>query len=103
VNDNAPGQKTEGAVMNMPGGHVQDSGPRRRNASCRTLRVELYRNTARLHGGRVPQLLDLAGVEARMYDRQHACWTVPVTFADDVITVAEHRQRRFVTVEEVTR
>jgi hypothetical protein len=26
VNDNAPGQKTEGAAMNMPGRHVQDSG-----------------------------------------------------------------------------
>jgi len=36
-----------------------------------------------------------------MYDRQLGCWTVPANRVDDVICVAEYRQRRFVTVEEV--
>lgn len=89
-----------GAVM--AGGHDERTASDRRN-SVKRLHVELHRNTARLHGGRVLPLLDLADIPARMYDRQHGCWTVPIQYADDVICAAEYRQRRFVTVEEVTR
>lgn len=97
---NARPQKETGAVMNMPGGRVQDSAERG-SSSCKTLHVALYRNTARLYGGQVRPLLDLAGVDARVYDRALGCWTVPANRADDVICVAEYGQRRFVTVEEV--
>lgn len=76
-------------------------GQKPSNAGCPTLHVQLHRNTARLYGTRVPQLLDMANVQARQYDRQRGCWTVPITRADDVICIAEYRQRRFVTVEEV--
>jgi hypothetical protein len=94
---NAPGQKTEGAAINMPGGHVQDAGSEGQNApdaGCPTLHVELYRHTARLYGGRIWQLLELAGVEARQYDRGRGCWTVTANRVDDVICFAGYRQRR---------
>jgi hypothetical protein len=38
-----------------------------------------------------------------MYDRAVGCWTIPLHLADDVICVAEYRQRRIVTVAEVDR
>ena len=72
-------------------------------AGCPTLHVELYRHTARLRGARILPLLDEAGVTVRMYDRAVGCWTIPLHLADDVICVAEYRQRRFVTVAEVDR
>ncbi|WP_448613341.1 hypothetical protein [Modestobacter sp. URMC 112] len=100
---NARLQKETGAVV-QPGSWDHGSasqGHKPSAAGCPTLHVELHRNTARLHGARIPQLLDLAGVDARQYDRQGGCWTVPVARADDVICVAEYRQRRFVTVEAV--
>src|SRR4051794_39470339 len=97
---NARPHKETGAVFNMPGGRVQDSAERP-SSSCKVLHVELYRNTARLFGGQVRPLLDLAGVDARMYDRALGCRTVPVNRVDDVICAAEYRQSRFVTVEEV--
>ena len=100
---NARPPKGTGAVWNMPGGYEHGTAPHRLNAGCPTLRVELYRNTARLYGPRILQLLDAAGVDARMYDRALGCWTVPVNRVDDVLCVAEYRQRRFVTVEEVDR
>jgi hypothetical protein len=73
---------------------------RPRDAGCPTLRVELDRHTARLHGRCVLPLLDEAGVTARMYDRRHGCWTVPLTVVSDVIGDAEFRQGRLVTVVE---
>jgi hypothetical protein len=78
-----------------------DSGRASAKGSARRLHVELYRNTARLYGGRVPQLLDLAEISARMYDRSRKCWTVSADRVDDVLVIAEYRERRFVTVEEV--
>lgn len=75
----------------------------RPNAGRPTLRVELYRHTARLRGARILQLLDKAGVEPRMYDRANGCWTILLPRVDDVICVAEYQQRRFVTVAEVDR
>jgi hypothetical protein len=96
-------QKGTGAVV-QPGSwdHGSASEPLKTTAAgCPTLHVELHRNTARLYGARISQLLDQAGVDARQYDRERHCWTVPVTRADDVICIAEYRQRRFVTVEEV--
>lgn len=98
-----PEEVGTGAVMNMPGGHDHGTASHRLNAGCPTLRVELYWNTARLRGGRVLQLLDAAGVTVRMYDRAQGCWTIPLHLVDDVICMAEYRQRRFVTVEEVDR
>jgi hypothetical protein len=92
-----------GAVVNVPGGRDHGTASHRLNAGCPTLRVELYRNTARLYGPRVLQLIDEAGVDARMYDRALGCWTVPANRVDDVICMAEYRQKRFVTVEEVDR
>jgi hypothetical protein len=72
-------------------------------AGCPTLHVKLYRHTARLRGARILPLLDEAGVTVRMYDRVAGCWTTPLHLADDVICVAEYRQRRFLTVAEVDR
>ncbi len=95
-----------GAVMNMPGRQSHGTAPQSNkpsNAGCPTLHVELYRHTARFYGPRVWQLLDLAQVNARQYDRERKCWTVPADQAANVICVAEYRQRRFVTVEEVDR
>jgi hypothetical protein len=103
---NARPQKETGAVMNMPGGQVQITAAPRRSrddASPKRLHVELYRNTARLRGRAVRHLLKLAGVNVCMYDRALGCWTVPVTVVDDVMCVAEYRQRCFVTVEEVAK
>lgn len=103
---NARLQREAGAVVNVPGGHVNGTAPQGQtpeHTSPKRLHVELYRNTARLRGGAVRQLLDLAGVDARMYDRALGCWTVPADRADDVMCVAEYRQRRYVTVEEVAR
>ncbi|MDP9459333.1 MAG: hypothetical protein M3Q22_03460 [Actinomycetota bacterium] len=102
---NAPDQKAEGVAVTMyvPGGHDHGIAAHRLNAGCPTLRVEIYRNTARLYGPRVPLLLDAAGVDARMYDRARGCWTVPANRVDDVLCMAEYRQRRFITVEEVDR
>ena len=74
-----------------------------RDAGCPTLRVEVYRHTARLRGCRVLPLLDETGVTGRMYDRKHGCWTVPLTVASDVIGAAEFRQGRSVTVVEAAR
>ncbi len=90
-----------GTSAMQPGSCSHGTATDRRNAGCQTLRVELYRNTARLRGGRVLQLLDDAGVTVRMYDRAQGCWTIPLHLVDDVICVAEYRQRRFVTVTEV--
>ena len=101
---NARPQKETGAVMIVPGepeNGTASEGQNAPDASCPTLHVEVYRHTARLYGGRIWQLLELAGADARMYDRQLGCWTVPANRVDDVICVAEYRQRRFVTVEEV--
>ncbi|MCW2960262.1 MAG: hypothetical protein JWM90_649 [Thermoleophilia bacterium] len=101
---NARLQKETGAVK-QPGSwdHGTASEPSKGSATgCPSLHVELYRNTARLYGARIPQLLDQAGVDARQYDRERRCWTVSVNRADDVICIAEYRQKRFVTVEEVS-
>jgi hypothetical protein len=73
---------------------------RPRDARSPTLRVELYRHTARLRGCRVLPLLDEAGVTGRKYDRRHGCWTVPLAVVADVIGAAEFRQGRSVTVVE---
>lgn len=103
---NARPQKETGAVVNVPGGHAHSTAtePMQPSAAgCPTLHVELYRNTARLRGARIVPLLDEAGVTARMYDRSQGCWTIPAHLADDVMCIAEWRQRRFVTVEEVDR
>src|SRR5215210_785963 len=94
----------ETGAVEQPGswGHGTASDSQKPSAAgCPTLHVELYRNTARLYGNRIPQLLDQAGVQARQYDRQRRCWTVSATRADDVICMAEYRQKRFVTVAEV--
>ncbi len=101
---NARLQRETGVVVNVPGGHGHTRASRRRkpsSAGCPALHVELYRHTARLHGARILQLLDAAGVTVRMYDRGRQCWAIPIARVDDVICVAEYRQRRFVTVEEV--
>lgn len=79
------------------------SDRRPRDAGCPTLRVELYRHTARLRGCHVLPLLDEAGVTGRMYDRQHGCWMVPLTVTGDVICAAEFGQGRLVAVEEAAR
>jgi hypothetical protein len=73
---------------------------RPRDVGGPTLHIELDRHIARLRGRRVLPLLDEAGVTARMYDRRHGCWTVPLTVAADVIGAAEFRQGRSVTVVE---
>jgi hypothetical protein len=95
-----------GAGVDVPWGRVNGTAPQRRSrddASTSRLHVELYRNTARLRGGAVRQLLDLAGVDVRMYDRALGCWTVAVCRVDDVMCAAEYLQHRFVTVEEVAK
>jgi hypothetical protein len=100
---NARLQKETGAV-DQPGSwdHSTASEPSKGSVTgYPTLHVELYRNTARLYGTRVLQLLDMADVRARQYDRARHCWTIPANRADDVICLAEYRFRRFVTVEEV--
>lgn len=100
---NARPQKETGAVVIVPGGHDNGTAPEGQSATdagCPTLHVELYRNTARLHGARIWQL-DLAGVDARQFDRTRGCWTVAANRVDDVICTAEYRQKRFVTIAEV--
>ncbi|TFV67722.1 hypothetical protein E4P40_24015 [Blastococcus sp. CT_GayMR20] len=80
-------------------------GPRRRRRTTvgLTLRVEVGRRTCWLHGDHVLALLDRAQVDARQYDHSRRCWTISVNRADDVITAAEHLERRIVTVEAVSR
>ncbi len=97
----APGQRGEGRGISVAGG--SNSKSTASNAGGPTLHVELYRHTARLRGALILPLLDQAGVTVRMYDRAVGCWTIPLHLADDVICVAEYRQRRIVTVAEVDR
>ncbi len=97
----APGQRGEGQGISVAGG--SNSKSTASNAGCPTLHIELCQNTARLHGGRILQALDSAGVTVRMYDRAAGRWTIPLQLADDDICVAEYRQQRFVTVREVDR
>jgi hypothetical protein len=76
---------------------------RKRRPRGLTLHVECGRRTAWLRGERVQGLLDRAQITARQWDPQHRCWSISITRADDVITAAEHLERRVVTVEAVER
>ena len=98
-----PPRGTGAVVTSRPASLDTHGTASRRRWSSRELHVELHKNTARLYGGRIVDLLDLAGVQQRQYDRPRRCWTVPLNRADDVITAAQFRQRRHVTVTEVTR
>lgn len=69
----------------------------------RTLHVEVGKHTAWLYGEKTVRLLERAGVVQRQWDWQRRVWMVPVQYADDVITYAEWRERRVVTVEAVDR
>jgi hypothetical protein len=75
----------------------------RRRMPALTLHVEVGKRTAWLHGERIVELLDAAQVERRQWDWQRRLWMVPIDRADDVITYAEWRQRRVVTVEAIDR
>ena len=87
----------------MPGRHSHGSASGRQNASCRTLHAEVGpKRTSWLRGGQVRQLADRAGVPT-MYDRGRRAWAVPTDRLDDVLAVAEHVERRRVTVEAVER
>ncbi len=94
-----PNEVGTGAVM--AGGHGKRTATNPQDRSSKVLRVQVYRNTGRLFGGRVRPLLELAAVETCMYDRALGCWTVPVHLVDNVLVAAEFLQRRSVTVEEV--
>jgi hypothetical protein len=97
----APDPKVRGAVQ-MPGKQLQRTAPRRRWSS-RELHVELYKNSARLYGARIVELLGLAGVHQRQYDTARRRWLVPLNRVNDVATVAQWHQRRRVAVTEATR
>ncbi|SDY84809.1 hypothetical protein SAMN05661080_04797 [Modestobacter sp. DSM 44400] len=101
---NARPQKETGAVLNMPGGHAHGTASRRQNqpdAGCKTLHVEIGpKRTSWCRGGRVRELLARAAVPT-VFDRARRAWAVPTNRVDDVLVVAEHTERRFVTVEEV--
>jgi hypothetical protein len=68
-----------------------------------TLRVEVGRRTAWLYGDDIVGLLERARVDRRQWDWQRRVWMIPIDRADDVISYAEWRQRRIVTVEDVDR
>ncbi|SDN51147.1 hypothetical protein SAMN05660199_00165 [Klenkia soli] len=72
---------------------------------ARSLRVEVGRHTAWLHGEDVRALLAVAQIDGKhkQYDGERECWMVPVDYADQVMTVAEWHQRRLVTQEAVDR
>jgi hypothetical protein len=98
-----PSKVGTGAVMIEPGRQSHGTAPSRQNTSCRSLHVEVGpRHTSWCHGGRVRQLLDRVGVPT-MYDRARRAWAVPTNRLDDVLVVAEHTEKRFVTVEAVAR
>lgn len=80
--------------------------PKRGSAELRTLHVEVGRRTAWLYGrdGRdIFTLLDEVGLEQRQWDWERKAWMVPIQHADDVMAVAEWKQRRVVTCEAVDR
>ncbi|MDP9417224.1 MAG: hypothetical protein M3P48_05185 [Actinomycetota bacterium] len=100
---NAPDQKAEGVAVKQPGSCNHGTAPRRQDASPRTLHVEVGpRYTSWCYGGRIRPLLKRVGVPT-MYDRQRKAWAVPTDRLDDVLVVAEHTEKRFVTVQAVTR
>ncbi len=101
MNNARPNKVGTGAVM--AGGHDERTAPRRQDASPRVLHVEVGpRHTSWCYGGRVRPLLKRVGVPT-MYDRQRKAWAVPTDRLDDVLVVAEHTEKRFVTVEAVAR
>jgi len=72
----------------------------------RSLHVEVGARTAWIYGrdGRdIFTLLDEIGLDQRQWDAGRRVWMVPVQYADDVISFAEWRQRRVVTVVAVDR
>ncbi len=99
---NARPQKETSAVE-QPGSCDHGTAPRRQDASPRVLHVEVGpRHTSWCYGGRVRPLLDRVGVPT-MYDRLRRAWAVPTDRLDDVLVVAEHTEKRFVTVGVVAR
>lgn len=104
TNARPPKSKGTGAVVSEPGRLDHGTAPGRQNArdaGCKTLHVEVGpRNTSWCRGGRVRELLGRAVVPT-MYDRARRAWAVPTNQLDAVLVVAEHSERRFVTVEDV--
>lgn len=87
-----------------PDWHVRQD---RRAAAARpgppTLHVEVGRYSAWFDGPNVTALLDASGVTERLWDHDRQRWMVPVNHADDVMSWAEWRERRVITVEAVDR
>jgi hypothetical protein len=63
-----------------------------------TLIFEPRRGTLRLHGQRVPQLLNRCGVERRQWDHLQKCWMVPIREMPRLLVLAE-KDRRNVLIE----
>lgn len=77
--------------------------PKRSQSGARTLHVVIGRHTAYLHGEKVFDLLDKAGIERRQWDHRRRVWMIPIQFAGDVMAYAEWKQRRVVTCEAAER
>ncbi|MCF6745106.1 hypothetical protein E9529_12605 [Blastococcus sp. KM273128] len=64
-----------------------------------TLVFEPRRNTVRIHGQRVPSLLNRCGVDRRQWDHLAHCWMAPVRFLPVLFEQAE-KDRRNVLIED---
>lgn len=64
-----------------------------------TLVFEPHRNTVRVHGARVPSLLNRCGVDPRQWDHLQRCWMAPIRFLPALLEQAE-KDRRNVIIED---
>lgn len=78
--------------------------PSRRRSTARgtALRVEVGKRTCWLYGAGIKPIIMAVGAPSQ-WDSARRCWMVSVNRIDDVMAWAEHRERRFLTVEAVAR
>lgn len=80
----------------LPRNHRRRAFPR----AGAPLHVTLSRFTAWLDGPQIVPLLDAAQVPRRQWDHNRRLWCIPRTHLDDLLVIAEHRQRRNITITE---
>lgn len=61
-----------------------------------TLVFEPHRNTVRVHGARVPSLLNRCHVELRQWDHLGRCWMAPIRYLPALLERAEKDGRNVI-------
>jgi hypothetical protein len=63
------------------------------DADPETLVFEPRRGTVRIHGVRVPSLLNRCGVSRRQWDHLTCCWMAPIAYMPALLERAENDRR----------